>query len=95
VFTRLRTSADGLMSNVDDAYVIASGKNSEIVSTLLNITLKSHFEWLKEIGMHCNQSKTEFMIFGDEKFNIEVSGVKILPKDQMKVLGTIIDNKLD
>lgn len=84
-----------LVAYADDAYVIASGKNSEIVSSLLKVTLKSHFEWLEEIGMHCNQSKTEFMIFGEDKFNIEISGVKIPPKDQMKVLGTIIDNKLD
>jgi len=66
------TSRCTLIAYADNAYVIALGKNSETVSTLLNITLKLHFKWLKEIRIHCNQSKTEFMIFGDEKFNIKV-----------------------
>jgi len=56
--------------------------------------INSHFEWLKEIAMHCNQNKTEFMLFGEEKFKIQVSGVSITPKEHMKVLGTIIDAKI-
>jgi len=51
-----------------------------------------HFYWQY---MHCNRRKPEFMLFRDEQLNIELSGVSIAPKEQMKVLGTILEYKLD
>lgn len=78
----------------DDSYIIVSGKSTEEVSRLLEITISNHFKHLESIGMICNLAKTELIVFGAEKMEIEIGNSVIKSSECMKVLGVLIDNKL-
>jgi len=78
----------------DDSYIVVSAKNEEMLEAMLKLTLKDHFSWLRSIGMVCNMSKTELMVFGVDDLSVEIDGEKITSKENMKILGIIVDNKL-
>jgi len=79
----------------DDAYVIASCDDADKLKGLLEVTLNSHFAWLNSLGMICNHSKTELIVFGSDVDSIKVGEITIEAKETMKVLGVLVDNKLN
>jgi len=79
----------------DDSYVMASACDKETLVALLEITLQKHFEWLQSVGMICNLSKTELIGFGLDELEVNVGNVRVVSKEQVKVLGITLDNKLN
>jgi len=77
----------------DNSYIIVSGKSSEELSRLLELTICNHFRYLESIGMICNLSKTE-LVFGVDKLKIKIGDSWIRSSEYMKVLGVLLDNKL-
>jgi len=79
----------------DDTYVVIEGESEMEVIDQFKISLKKHEEWLKGLGMICNRSKTEVVIFGDEmEREIEVDGINIKSGTTMKMLGIWVDSDL-
>jgi len=44
--------------------------------------------------MICNSAKTELIVFGVNKIEVAINNVRIQSKDNMKVLGFLLENKL-
>jgi len=78
----------------DDSYIIVSGKSPEELSRLLELTICNHFKYLENIGMICNLSKTELVVFGMDELEVRVGDSLIKSSECMKVLGVLVDNKL-
>jgi len=57
--------------------------------------MSKHFDWLRSIGMICNQSKTELMVYGKDLIKIHLNGEEITSKKTIKVLGLLFDNDLN
>lgn len=55
-----------LVGYADGAYIICSHVSEVQLKQSLTETLRKHFEWLSEMGMVCNMSKTELIFFGCE-----------------------------
>jgi len=79
----------------DDSYVMVSCDTKEKLTDLLKLTISRHFEWLNNIGMVCNTTKTELVVFGLEELSVDIGGTNIASKETMKVLGILLDNKLN
>jgi len=78
----------------DDSYVIIHGDNIDDLVGSTKTVMSKHFEWLSSIGMVCNQSKTELMIYGQYSVKIKVNNQEITSKSTIKVLGLLFDNNL-
>lgn len=83
-----------VVSYADDSYVVVTANDEDGLKLALTSTLKTHFEWLESIGMKCNMSKTEIILFGGLSFDIELQGCFVKPLDTMKVLGITLDKDL-
>jgi len=83
-----------LIAYADDSYVIIKGNNLNEVREKTQNTMTSHFEWLKSIGMICNQSKTELMFFNNNDISVKVESEEIRSKKCIKVLGILVDMNL-
>lgn len=83
-----------VVSFADDSYVVASADNIEILKARMSLAFGDHIEWLEQIGMKCNRSKTELIVFGSPKIDIELAGERIESKDEIKVLGVLLDSGL-
>jgi len=83
-----------VISFADDSYVISSAENEEILRPRMTLIIKDHFDWLNKIGMVCNKAKTELIVYGIPEIEIEVGGEKIRSKNEIKVLGVLLDNNL-
>ena len=73
-------------------------RNSNIVKRL-NIDLKALNYWLMANKISLNSSKTELIVFRNDKVPmpeliIKLNGVKLKPKSEIKYLGMIIDEHL-
>jgi len=79
----------------DDTYVVVTGDNKHELESNIKNTLGKHFEWLEEIGMVCNIGKTELITFSDDEIKVSVNSIEIQSSKNMKVLGVIIDKKLN
>jgi len=80
-----------LVAYADDSYVIVQGTDMNELKTCTEGVMSKHYEWLKSIGMICNRSKTELIVFGNNKLSVEVGGESIESKNTIKVLGILID----
>jgi len=85
-----------MVSYADDTYVIWEGETSGALCRQLSDTMNAHFEWLGMIGMKCNLEKTELIVFGHDRIEVDLKefGVKIQSKDSMKILGILVDSNL-
>jgi len=66
----------------------------EEMKCLLTSTIKRQFEWLNAIGMICNLFKTEIVGFCKDKLSLSFNNTVIELKDQVKVLGVVMDKSL-
>jgi len=82
------------VSYADDAYIVVSADSLSSLKNQVSLTLNSHFEWLKSIGMECNLSKTELITFFDDEIEIEIGGSIVKSKKNLKALGLTLDKKL-
>ncbi len=88
------------ISYADDSYVAITCEESEIDDKLnqLSKVASNHIECLESIGMTCNRSKTEFIIFdrwsrfGDR--SLAIGSDMISPSESMRILGIIFQNNL-
>ncbi len=59
---------------------------------------KRHYEWLSSIGMVCNESKTEFVIFDRhgrfKEKSLQINNELIKPGRTMKILGMLFESNL-
>jgi len=82
-----------VISYADDSYVIISADTKEALLTEIKTTSKRHIDWLKELGMVCNASKIELLLFGMDEAEVEIDGSLVSSRNVMKVLGLMLDNK--
>lgn len=61
-----------VVAYADDAYLIISADNMNDLLSITSETMKTHFGWLKSIGMVCNPDKTEWMIM-DQTVNLRIN----------------------
>ena len=104
LFTLLVDGIAGHMSDTsivayaDDMYFIYEADSWEGVSEIASQSTKKSMEWLKKSGMVLNSSKTEAAYFSARELTnpprIEIDGIKIVTKPQIKVLGMIFDYKM-
>jgi len=104
LFTLLVDGIAGHMSDTsivayaDDMYFIYEADSWEGVSEIASQNTKKSMEWLKKSGMVLNSSKTEAAYFSARELTnppkIEIDGIKIVTKSQIKVLGMIFDYKM-
>jgi len=84
-----------LISYADDSYIVVEGDSEVELKSKLEEIIKVHFEWLGNMGLICNMSKTELITFGTNDLEIEVAGVTIKSGVHMKVLGSFLEQKLN
>ena len=91
-------SDTNIVAYADDMYFIYEADSWEGVSEMASQNTKKAMEWLKKSGMVLNSSKTEAAYFSARELTnppkIEVDGVQIITKPQIKVLGMIFDYKM-
>ena len=80
----------------DDSYLIFDGGSWSDVSQTAGTETTKVVEWLKDIGMVVNTSKTESIYFSkqDQDLEVDVSSCKIKVGKTMRVLGVIFDSKM-
>jgi len=83
-----------IVSYADDSYVIIKAKNQNLLVNELRMTLEKHFSWLGEMGMKCNMTKTELIIFDSDELEIDIRGTTVKSSESMKMLGMIVDKRL-
>ena len=60
-------------------------------------SLKAITKWLKDLGLKVNKSKTELCLFHrnpHESIHLMFNGVTLIGKQNMNVLGVILDSRL-
>jgi len=92
------TSNAHLVSFADDTYVSVVGKNLNEVKTKIINKMTEHDDFLKQIGMVTNVSKTELIYFARKPLEdyspIKVKGEIVTPKKNIKVLGVQFQSDL-
>jgi len=82
----------------DDAYVAIPFCPTNLDTTLERTSrvIKEHISWLTSIGMKCNNSKTEAIIFGHcgQRCSLNVEGSMIQIEDTIKILGITFEKNL-
>ena len=82
----------------DDTCLFMSHKNPEILQVLVNQELKKVSDWLVANQLTLNISKSNYIIFGENKmsnFHVSISGQPLNCVNETKYLGVIIDHKLN
>jgi len=79
----------------DDTYVVVSVEKNKNIKDELESVIARHMEWLSNMGMVCNSSKTELMMMGRMGMEININGESIKSKENMKALGVLIVSELN
>ena len=88
------------ISYADDSYVAIACDETDLDRSLseLSDAANVHFEWLDSIGMCCNRSKTEFVIFDKHsRFRgkeLRIGNDIVKSVTSIKILGTIFQENL-
>jgi len=82
-----------LVAYEDEAYVIATCDSSEKLKDVLKLTISNHFEWLDSLGMVCNLSLTDLIVFGSDKLEVTINDSLIKSSETMKVLGVLFPHE--
>jgi len=71
------------------------GESHQELINNMQMTLKKHFNFLDNIGMVINKSKTEITLFGKEYICLEVNigNINIKTQENMKMLGLTFSHK--
>jgi len=87
-----------VMSYADDSYIAVSCDRLNYANACvsMNSIFSTHKKWLKDLGMVCNSSKTEYTVFGskDPELNIVLDGQMFKPLEAIKILGVMFDRQL-
>ena len=88
------------LAYADDSYIAVSCDESNYagkIETLSQIA-SQHYNWLDQMGMVCNRSKTEFVIFDRyrrfQELRLRINDESISPSKSIKVLGIIFQDNL-
>jgi len=92
----LQTDEIRVISYADDSYVIVRPKNLNNLSSLVENTLAKHIDFLRDLGMIVNESKTEIMWIGKNRsFDYVKVGQNLIPfSETMKALGVYFQGDL-
>jgi len=88
------------MAYADDSYIALSCDKININNAIVSLTniFNKHKIWLDKLGMICNPSKTEFIVFGNpegaQKVRINFGNTMLESMKAMKVLGIMFDANL-
>jgi len=94
---KIQSQGAWITTYADDSYVIVEADTFEDLQVNLTRTIKTHYEYLTELGMVVNQTKTEVMIMNNRRQipqKIILGGVETEVRKEMKVLGVTFDNTL-
>lgn len=86
-----------IITYADDSYVLVKGSTIEELNINLHETISNHLEYLDKMGMITNLSKSEATIFSrhpQDQMTINISGDTFMTKQEIKVLGVIVDSRL-
>lgn len=81
----------------DDNYIISEGQNIEESLENCKATTEQAIKWFKNSGLCVNEQKTEVCLFNRNDVGrhwMELNGINIEVRKQIKVLGLIFDTKL-
>lgn len=88
------------LAYADDSYIGISCESDEILGKLTELSniATTHYNWLDNIGMVCNWSKTEFIIFDRHRrfrnISLSIGQDQVKASDTIKVLGMIFQDDL-
>jgi len=87
-----------IFTYADDSYVCVTKDTTDQAISAAETVIPEHISFLKTRGMVVNQSKTELIIFNNDKTpplrTVRVGNDTISTKTNIKALGVLIDNKL-
>ena len=97
------SSVSNVLSSVlfaDDTTLLYSSNNLQELSATVNNELSNIVQWLNANRLSLNIAKTNFMIFRPRGKNevcptIHICGAEIQEVDSAKILGIVVDNKLN
>ena len=81
----------------DDTCLFMSHKDPETLLNLVNVEIDKISDWLAANQLSLNISKSNYMLFGEQKpndFKLSISGQPLNCVNEAKYLGVIIDHKL-
>jgi hypothetical protein len=87
-----------VISFTDDTYVIICDDSWELLKQKTENVLNHHVNYLKDLGMIVNESKTELMTIGECNrfhFEVNIAGSCVTAIKSMKALGIIYDGNLN
>ena len=84
----------------DDSNLFLSGNDPQVIQDTMNVELKNISEWLKANKLSINIKKTHYMLFpninrSQPSIQIEIDNQKIMYTTKTKLLGVVIDHKLN
>jgi len=88
-------NADLTITYADDTYIVVAADTWRECNEKAQRCFENHQNYLKSMGMVCNQEKTELLTFLESPdFQIITNGKTIKPVECIKALGVTIDKKL-
>ncbi len=93
---KLTANAD-MVTYADDSYVVISCEDGQELETETSQCLEQHCEYLRQLGMVVNRSKTEAILLSrrnPRSMTLNCGNEKIETMSAIKVLGITMDNKL-
>jgi len=76
----------------DDSYMISTADSRDELISLTELIMSKHVEWLRNVAMIVNATKTEMVYFmSDELLKITLDGSTITSSELMNVLGVTFD----
>ncbi len=88
------------LAYADDSYIAISCDESNYKEKVeeLSLTASRHYNWLDQMGMVCNRSKTEFIVFDRyrrfRELRLNINGEIISPSNSIRVLGILFQDNL-
>ena len=85
----------------DDTNLLVVSKTQKQLQKHMNIDLKLLYKWLIANKISLNCAKTELIVFNGSsvdknfEYKIKINGHKLIPTNNLKYLGVLIDNKLN
>ncbi|XP_026686460.1 uncharacterized protein LOC113471478, partial [Diaphorina citri] len=87
-----------LIAYADDLSVVITGKNEGEIELKANETTRLVTSWMREKKLTIAPEKSELIVLSGKKkcrpLNIEISGTRLIEKNQVKYLGVVLDKSL-
>ena len=81
----------------DDNLIVRWNSNLQELIIDMKKSLEAITKWLKDSGLKVNENKTQLCLFHrnpHEPINLTFNGVTLISRQQMNVLGVILDSRL-